>query len=79
MLSFSGVTFVLFCFVNTACVLFPFYSFLFFVPLGMLVFASVFCTVTVFSQYRKVRRTFSLPAGVFVHFDHGLDFGQQLM
>ena len=42
MLSFSDVTFVLFCFVTSVCVLFRFRFFLFFVSLEMSLFPSIF-------------------------------------
>ena len=54
MLSFSGVTFVLFCFVTTLCVLFRFCFFLF-----MVACSEYFCTISYrFIFVRRVRCTF---------------------
>ena len=37
-------------------------------------FSEYFCTITVFSLYDKYVVRFSLPDGVFLPCDHGLDF-----
>ena len=93
MASFSGVTFVLFCFVFVeAAALLSIVlryagspiatrvSFSFpFVYLELALFPSIFCTIAVFSLYGEyVVRSF-LPNGVFLPCDHGLDFLHQLM
>ena len=72
-LASSGVTFVLFCFVTTVCVLFFFFF-------GDVAFSEYFCTFTVFSLYGEygVLYVFSLPGGVFLPCDHGLDLLHQL-
>ena len=89
MTSFSGVTFVLFCFVFVSMLSLkprPFvqssfdmqaprepHVFLF--PFeGEVAFSEYFCTIAVFSLYgENVVRSF-LPDGVFLPCDHGLGF-----
>ena len=94
MTSFSGVTFVLFCFV------FRFYAFVeaaalrsivlryagapiatrvFFCFLEMPLFPRIFCTISTFSLYGEYVVHSFLPNGVFLPCDHGLDFLHQLM
>ena len=54
-------------------------SFFPFVYLEMSFFPSIFCTIAAFSLYREYVVRFSLPGGVFLPCDHGLDFLHQLM
>ena len=49
------------------------------VYLDMSLFPSIFCTIAVFSLYGEYVVRFSLPNGVFLPCDHGLDFLHQLM
>ena len=72
MLSFSGATFVLFCFVATVCVLFRLCSFFCFS--GDVVFSKYSCTIIVLSLYGEYVVHFPLPDGVFLSCDHGLEF-----
>ena len=51
MSSFSGVTFILFCFVTTVCVLFRFLFHHIFLFFGHVAFSEYFCTITVFYLY----------------------------
>ena len=71
MSSFSGVTFVLFCFV--------FVFMLSFVYLEMSLFPSIFCTIAVFFLYGEYVVRFFLPDDDFLPCDHGLDFLHQII
>ena len=54
--------------------------FFLFVCLEMSPFPSICCTIAILSLYIwRVRRTFSLPGGVLLPWDHGLDFLHQLI
>ena len=66
MLSFSGVSFVLFCFFTTLCVLFLFLFLLFVCLFGDVSFSECFCIITVFSLYGKYVVRFFFPDGVFL-------------
>ena len=53
------------------------FSFLFlpfFCFFGDVAFSEYFCTITLFSLYRRSVVSFFLPDGVFLPCDHGLDF-----
>ena len=77
-LSFSGATFVLFCFVTTVSVLFRLCFFLLFYFLGHVAFSEYFFgTITIFSLHGKYVVRFPLQDGVFLPCDHGLDFWYQ--
>ena len=63
MLSFSGVSFFMFCLFTTVCVLFSFlFSFSCF--FGDVVFSEYFCAIAVFSLYGEYVLRFPLPDGV---------------
>ena len=78
MLSFSGVSFVLFCFF-TVCVLFSFLFLPCFCFFGDVAFSEYFCTVSVFSLYWEDVVRFFLTDGVFLPCDHVLDFSDLLL
>ena len=73
-LSFSGVTFALFCFVTTVCVLFVSVSSFFWGGGDVAFFPEYFCTIAVFSLYGEYVVRFFFPDGVFLSCGHGLDF-----
>ena len=79
MLSFSGVTFVMFCSVTAVYVIFRLYIYIFL--FGDVAFSAYFCTINVFSLYGEYAVRFSLPGGIFLPFlcEHGLIFLHQII